>query len=85
MNVAHELVALQDLLHPGEVVAICDHLLLFPIGQPENKILREAAGVAFDLLVEAFGGDAVDRGSCSGAVIFRELFFSGNISRGGDP
>jgi len=37
-------------------VAICSRLPFLPIGQPEDKIDREAVSVAFDRFVEAFGG-----------------------------
>jgi hypothetical protein len=34
----------------------------FSAGELEHEVPREAAFVAFDLLVEALGGDGVDRG-----------------------
>ena len=46
----------------GEVVAFCDQLPLLRGCELEHEVPREAAFVAFDLLVEALGGDGVDRG-----------------------
>jgi hypothetical protein len=49
-------------LQPGKVVTICDHLLLFLVGQLQDEILREPLRVAFDRLVQGLGRHAVNRG-----------------------
>ena len=42
-----------------EVVAICDHLGLFFRRELEHEIFRETVLVAFDLFVQASGGDSI--------------------------
>jgi hypothetical protein len=48
-------------LQLGEVVAICDHLGLLGRGELKHEVLREALGVALDLLVQPLGVHAVQR------------------------
>ena len=43
-----------------EVVAICDHLAFFFGSELEAEIFRKTLRVAFNLLIEAFRGDAID-------------------------
>ena len=49
-------------LESGKVVAICDQLVPFSTGEPEHEVGREAFGVAFDLLVQAFRRYVVECG-----------------------
>jgi hypothetical protein len=45
-----------------KVVAICDHLLLFPRGKLKNKILRKSCEIPFHLLIQAFRRHIVNYG-----------------------
>jgi len=49
-------------LQLGEVVTVCDHLVLFGRGQLEQEVSWKATGVALDGLVQRFCGYAIQLG-----------------------